>query len=1172
MYLINKINFKISKICAVQLFQYRNLLYNINLTFNGGNSACGGSEVRKMFYSNKNGIEKLIELQSKSDSAKKMSESGLQWKEKWRNSLVGKNKKFDQDKLIPSHIRDVVTEKITPSYIKRYGKVLNNLTEQKMKKGFRGYEMCLTIVGINVNTIGGMRSILIKEIGYMLKNLEKMKVYSLLINVYDDNKEKNSSLLPYSLFIYEGTDVLQLSNILIKYLVLFNQKYQFDGELTLKFFIREWYIKKNIELTVNNSISNPEKENIYDSLINSVNTDLKKKNSEIEDRFNLNKNKFIYNKIKFLRKRCIAFRLNPYIINNLSIITVDFNYTLYSLDNFTHYFIEKSDITNNNISYEFTLLEINNKYDNPTQKNYFIIQSKKINNDFGLTSLSSDIIYTWTDYIDFKNMIITRYYLENKIDFDLSAILLIKRKNFIKNIELVFNFPNYLEMNKDYILDDKIGVIDFETLKINDEGEQCVYSGGWAVKDFLYYDYLDNINNKFATQSTYTQSTQSSQSTQSTQSTQRKEITASPSEAMPAKLEQLSASESFNTSTVSDSISNSFKLSSYKLIKKLFDSIFESKFSNYTFYMHNLGGFDYIFILSALSFYNKEYDLNAIIKDDGNILVSLKISKYIEKITNKKIYNEDMEVVKVEKIKSVERKSINILDSNLILPGKLRNLAKDFNCKELKGYFPYKFININNLNYIGELPSYEYFSDSMEFNDYMNWKKSFQDKYSYDIKKESIRYLKNDLIVLLEIMTKFSELNFNKFAVNITKNKTISGLSLKIYMSEFYKYDYNFKIIKGDVEREIRQAYFGGLVLTKEFYKHNSKAYVYDVNSHYPSAMLEDMPVGNPILSTSTDLNSYFGFVYAEIIPPKDLKAYFIPLRDINGNITTPNYKFNGLYFSELLKESINYGYKINVIWGYKFERGKDVFKEYIETLYNERLQAKKDGLNSIQYIYKLLLNSSYGRFGMREIENKLKILSKDEATKFMTKKNITYYSELHDKVVLRYNNNVNRDIMKFSEIKENSNTFVNDIKQRGVTSSIPIAAAITSWALIKLLKFLNICNNNLIYSDTDSVTLEKPLPDKYLSKTELGKMKLEFILSEGIYISPKFYGLKGENGETIIKSKGIAKGKVNYQDLDKLYKGEDLTVKTTVFRKNLAKGTVNIIDMDYTIKGNHPD
>jgi hypothetical protein len=98
-------------------------------------------------------------------------------------------------------------------------------------------------------------------------------------------------------------------------------------------------------------------------------------------------------------------------------------------------------------------------------------------------------------------------------------------------------------------------------------------------------------------------------------------------------------------------------------------------------------------------------------------------------------------------------------------------------------------------------------------------------------------------------------------------------------------------------------------------------------------------------------------------------------------------------------------------------------------------------------------------------------------------------------------------------------------------------------------------------------------LEDKYLSSTELGKMKLEFILSEGIFIAPKFYGIKGENSKgetnkTIIKSKGIKKDKVNYLDLENIYKGEDFVTNTTVFRKNLAKGTVIIKEQNFSIKG----
>jgi hypothetical protein len=77
----------------------------------------------------------------------------------------------------------------------------------------------------------------------------------------------------------------------------------------------------------------------------------------------------------------------------------------------------------------------------------------------------------------------------------------------------------------------------------------------------------------------------------------------------------------------SELVLNRLKLASYELIKSLFDSIFSSKYTDHTFF--NLGGFDYIFILSALSYYN-EYLLVPLIKEKNNLLVSLKISKFVE--------------------------------------------------------------------------------------------------------------------------------------------------------------------------------------------------------------------------------------------------------------------------------------------------------------------------------------------------------------------------------------------------------------------------------------------------------------------------------------------------------------------------------------------------------------
>jgi len=45
------------------------------------------------------------------------------------------------------------------------------------------------------------------------------------------------------------------------------------------------------------------------------------------------------------------------------------------------------------------------------------------------------------------------------------------------------------------------------------------------------------------------------------------------------------------------------------------------------------------------------------------------------------------------------------------------------------------------------------------------------------------------------------------------------------------------------------------------------------MNSQYPAAMLNDMPVGDPVISNDTNLDNYFGFCYANIIPPKKFRC-----------------------------------------------------------------------------------------------------------------------------------------------------------------------------------------------------------------------------------------------------------------------------------------------------------
>src|SRR5258706_422156 len=133
---------------------------------------------------------------------------------------------------------------------------------------------------------------------------------------------------------------------------------------------------------------------------------------------------------------------------------------------------------------------------------------------------------------------------------------------------------------------------------------------------------------------------------------------------------------------------------------------------------------------------------------------------------------------------------------------------------------------------------------------------------------DSIFILKSDVEGLLEVLIKFNNNIYSKYQLNITSFKTLPGLALAVYRSSYIPESLNheIKMTKGELEREIRSSYFGGNV--DVFFNEVRGGYHYDLNSQYPAAMLNDMPVGDPVLSLETDLNKIFGFAYGEIYCP----------------------------------------------------------------------------------------------------------------------------------------------------------------------------------------------------------------------------------------------------------------------------------------------------------------
>ena len=642
--------------------------------------------------------------------------------------------------------------------------------------------------------------------------------------------------------------------------------------------------------------------------------------------------------------------------------------------------------------------------------------------------------------------------------------------------ESSYNFLDYPVDNINSDLDEKIGSIDFETFGEEGIGIQNVYAAGWAINDF-------NKTKKFY---------------------------------------------------YIDKDCNSLDV-----VKNLISDLANNKEINgFTFYAHNLGRFDSVFLIKA-----------CILLDDIIIKPKWKENK----------------ILSITILNTKTKTKFKILDSIQMLNGSLDSLCKSFKIVNQKGIFPHSFVNKDNLFYIGDTPSFIYFKN-MPLSLYNKINTS-----NWDLKSEALKYLHSDVLGLLEVMTKFNEKIYNLYSLNITNFVTAPKLAAAIFTSNFYKDsdDLKIKMIRGNVEKEIREAYFGGNV--DAFINKIDKAYYYDMNSQYPFAMLNDLPVGNPTLTNDTNLNNYFGFVYGEITAPnyERLRIPYIQMRDEKtDNISCPRGSFSRMIFSEEMKEAIKDGYSIKVKYGYKFERGINLFKNYVDTFYNIK-KTTKDPVEKA--LSKLLLNSLYGKFGMKDIISNMKILSKKEANKITKNYNYSIFAELgEDKVLVKYSSKLPEPLTSLIKDKKDK---LNEIpisslsRKRGVPSAVHISAAISAYARMSINKFKNIPGNPCIYSDTDSVVLPKTLPLNIIGK-ELGQMKLEHQIEKGIFIRKKLYAIIDNMGNLTVKSSGVKSSTLNFEKFKLLLDGHSVICKSLSFEVLWKELNINIVNKSINLKG----
>lgn len=368
------------------------------------------------------------------------------------------------------------------------------------------------------------------------------------------------------------------------------------------------------------------------------------------------------------------------------------------------------------------------------------------------------------------------------------------------------------------------------------------------------------------------------------------------------------------------------------------------------------------------------------------------------------------------------------------------------------------------------------------------------------------------------------------------------------------------------------EAFYGGRVETFCCLDDNlddPKQYV-DVTSLYPFVCKTKLyPVGHPTIlykNLGTSLDPYFGFIQCKVKPPRQLMIPVLPVR-LNGKLLFPlcakcasEYRcgycvhseedrcFSGVWFSEELKLAVKKGYEIveiEQVYHFK-QQSSQLFSNFMNDLYKIKLLAsgaptnvdldqfikeikekekidlsgcKFDKNPGLRYIAKILLNSFWGRFALRENQ---------PAFKFITSVNELY----------QLLNDANIEIKSLRPITENVIGISYLLKDKNLVDisnerNIFIAAATTAWARIEVYKHADKISTKtetqLFYVDTDGLIFStNRFPFQTISTGNfMGDLTNELKENEWISLflsaGPKNYAYQTNLSKTCVKVKGFS-------------------------------------------------
>ena len=397
----------------------------------------------------------------------------------------------------------------------------------------------------------------------------------------------------------------------------------------------------------------------------------------------------------------------------------------------------------------------------------------------------------------------------------------------------------------------------------------------------------------------------------------------------------------------------------------------------------------------------------------------------------------------------------------------------------------------------------------------------------YKMNEEERGYVVTDALIVAKAVKSFLDMGLDK--------ATIGGNALEEYKktigkSSFFK---RFPTVSIECDDFIRNAYRGGWCYVKDDIKGKEikcDGYVYDVNSLYPSVMVDfPLPVGEP--------ERYEGKYEKDPTHPLFIERIKISFKIKKGKLPFIQAKrvTEGV-MGETMKEAkepieicvtsvdldlIKENYDIlslEELGGYKFRERRGMFDEYIKKWYS----IKESSTGGMRQVAKLMLNALYGKFGTNPHKS-------------------------------NKNPSLVGDVIKYEKGEERT--------EKPIYTAL--SCFVTSYGRARIIREAGKSGDSFLYSDTDSIHSSKK-NESYSVSRRLGDFKIESRFVRARYVKAKEYIEEDEKGNIIVKASGMGDGAKMGVTFDNFKEGHEFRGN---LRAQVVKGGTILKEGIYTLK-----